>query len=134
MLTQRPDPEGGAGAHLGSRMSDLLTLADVQHISIEDGPIYRSPLPSKLQATPAAARPIIGAPADDAADSGAGLVTRPGHTGAFADAICTSRVAGPEGLLAMGRSRCAHYGATYSDQSVGGRLEALPSAAAEDNS
>lgn len=118
-----------------SRMSDVLALGDVQLISLKDVPLYRSTLPSKLQATLAAARPVIGALAGDAArvvtDSGAGVVTRPGDAKDLARAIREMRAAGPDRLAEMGRSGRLHYESTYSERSVGDRLEGLLRAAAE---
>ena len=64
------------------RMGQVLAAGDVQVISLRDRPLSRMTLPSKLQATLAAGRPLIGAIAGDAArvvaDSGAGLCVTPG--------------------------------------------------------
>ena len=73
------------------RMAEVLALGDIQIISLKDLPIFRTTLPSKIQATLAAGRPIIGAVAGDAAvlirDSGAGLTATPGSAGQLAEAI-----------------------------------------------
>jgi colanic acid biosynthesis glycosyl transferase WcaI len=73
------------------RMAEVLALGDIQIISLKDLPIFRTTLPSKIQATLAAGRPIIGALAGDAADvirdSGAGLTTTPGSAADLAEAI-----------------------------------------------
>lgn len=112
-----------------SRMSDVLALGDVQLVSLKDVPLYRSTLPSKLQATLAAGRPVIGALAGDAAqvvtESGAGLVTRPGDSEGLAQAIRTMHASGSDRLQEMGRAGRLHYEATYSEQAVGDRLESI---------
>jgi len=73
------------------RIAEVLALGDIQIISLKDLPIFRNILPSKMQATLAAGRPIIGALAGDAAnvirDAGAGLVTTPGSAAELAEAI-----------------------------------------------
>ncbi len=73
------------------RMAEVLALGDIQIISLKDLSIFRTTLPSKIQATLAAGRPIIGAVAGDAAvlirDSGAGLTATPGSAAELAEAI-----------------------------------------------
>jgi len=73
------------------RMAEVLALGDAQIISLKDLPIFRTTLPSKIQATLAAGRPIIGAVAGDAGalirDSGAGLTATPGSAVELAEAI-----------------------------------------------
>jgi colanic acid biosynthesis glycosyl transferase WcaI len=72
-------------------MAEVLALGDIQIISLRDLPIFRTTLPSKIQATLAAGRPIIGALTGDAAtlirDSGAGLTATPGSAVELAEAI-----------------------------------------------
>lgn len=119
-----------------TKMSAVLALGDVQLITLKDLPLYRSTLPSKLQATLAAGRPIIGALAGDAAavveGSGAGVVSSPGDAVALADAIRSMRAVGNQGLAEMGRAGRAHYELTYSERAVGDRLESLLHAAVVD--
>ncbi|NMM30637.1 MAG: glycosyltransferase family 4 protein [Cellulomonas sp.] len=73
------------------RMASVLSLGDAQIISLKDLPIFRTTMPSKIQATMAAGRPIICAVAGDASDvirdSGAGLTTTPGSAVELAEAI-----------------------------------------------
>lgn len=111
------------------RMSSVLALGDVQLITLKDVPLYRSTLPSKLQATLASGRPIIGTLAGDAAEvvenSGAGVNTPPGDADALAEAIRAMRARGQVGLAEMGRAGRAHYEAYYSERVVGDHLEAL---------
>nr|WP_281353528.1 glycosyltransferase family 4 protein [Phytoactinopolyspora mesophila] len=73
------------------QMADLMALSDVQLVSLQDLPMFRATLPSKVQATLAAARPIVGAVAGDAAriitESGAGVVVPPGNPHELAAAL-----------------------------------------------
>lgn len=73
------------------RMAELLALGDAQLVSLRDLPLLRSTLPSKLQATLAAGRPVIGAVPGDAArlieQSGAGVTVPPGDAPALAAAV-----------------------------------------------
>jgi glycosyltransferase involved in cell wall biosynthesis len=72
-------------------MADVLALGDVQVISLRDLPVFRATLPSKVQATLAAGRPIICAVDGDAArvvrESGGGIVTAPESATDMAAAI-----------------------------------------------
>lgn len=133
-LAQRIEREGLHNVRLiepqpFSRMASVLSLGDVQLITLKDFPLYRSTLPSKLQATLAAGRPIVGALSGDAADvierSGAGIVASPGDARALAGAIRSMRDEGPAALADMGRAGRAHYDATYSEQTVGDKLDDL---------
>lgn len=117
-----------------SQMADVLALGDIQLISLKDLPIYRNTLPSKLQATLAAGRPIIGSLAGDAADvieqSGSGVVVQPGDSVELAGAVRYMRGRGPDALTSMGRSGRRHYEGAYSEHSVGDRLDEILSVAA----
>jgi glycosyltransferase involved in cell wall biosynthesis len=72
-------------------MAGLLALGDLQLVSLRDRPLCHATLPSKLQATLAAGRPVVGAVPGDAARlierSGAGLAVPPGDPDALAAAI-----------------------------------------------
>jgi glycosyltransferase involved in cell wall biosynthesis len=80
------------------QMSQILALGDMQVISLIDHPLFRITLPSKVQATLAAGRPIICAAAGDAAtvvrDAAAGLVVPPENATALASAIVQAHDAG----------------------------------------
>jgi len=73
------------------RMASLLALGDAQLISLQDLALFRATLPSKLQATLAAGRPIVGAVSGDAAhvitQAKAVRIAKPGDIGALEDAI-----------------------------------------------
>lgn len=101
------------------RMADILALGDVQLISLMDLPLFRSALPSKLQATLAAGRPILGALAGDAADvvrqSGGGVVIPQGSAQAMADAIVELADAPPDHVIALGERGRTFYRNNYSE-------------------
>ncbi len=116
------------------RMAAVLALGDVQLISLKDVPLYRSTLPSKLQATLACGRPILAALTGDAAEvvstSGAGVVVPPGDPGALAEAVRGLRATDPHHLAHLGQLAREHYDREFSEQVVGARLQVLLEAAA----
>lgn len=117
------------------RMAEVLAAADVQVISLRDLPVFASTLPSKLPATLAAARPIIGAVGGDAArvigESGSGWVTAPGSGKELADAVLEARAMQPDELAARGKSGQDYYRRRLSQEVGAARLvELLEQAAA----
>ncbi|MHB1173345.1 MAG: glycosyltransferase family 4 protein, partial [Lacisediminihabitans sp.] len=111
------------------KMASILALGHVQLVSLQDVPLFRTTLPSKLQATLAAARPVLGALTGDAADlvraSNAGVVVTPGNPSEMASAILRmSRMPAAE-LDALGARGRHHSLAHYSEQIAGDRLSAL---------
>jgi len=112
-----------------SRMSDVLAVGDVQLISLRDVPLFRTTLPSKLQANLAAGKPVIGAVDGDAAriieESGSGLVTKPGSASELARAVLALRDMPAERLAAMGARGRAYYEANFSERVLGDRLSDL---------
>jgi glycosyltransferase involved in cell wall biosynthesis len=95
------------------RMAGLLALSDVQLVSLRDRPLFHSTLPSKLQATLAAGRPIVGAVPGDAARlvtrSGAGLAVPPGDPVALAAALRQVHALSPGAREAMGQAGRQYY-------------------------
>lgn len=79
------------GARAFAQMPQLLALGDVQLVTLRDLDIFTTTLPSKLVATLASGRPILGGLTGDAADlvreSGAGEVVPPGDPQALAAAV-----------------------------------------------
>lgn len=118
-----------------SRMADILALGDIQVVSLKDVPLYRSTLPSKLQANMAAARPVLAAVAGDAADvverSGCGMTVRPGDDIAMAEAI-RSLHKNPGDLDRMAAAAREQYLSTFSESESGDQLESLLAQAAEE--
>jgi len=112
-----------------SEMTDVLALGDAHLVSLQDLPIFRTTLPSKLQATMAAGRPVIGALVGDAADvvraSGGGVVVAPGDPGALAGAMTQFAQMTPARIAAMGRTGREHYLDRYSEEASSGVLLSL---------
>lgn len=100
------------------RMSAVLAAADAQVISLKDLPLYRITLPSKVQATMAAGRPIIVSAGGDAGkvvrDAGAGLSVAPGDSAALAVAISRAADSSADELKAWGEAARAYYDAHFS--------------------
>jgi glycosyltransferase involved in cell wall biosynthesis len=95
------------------RMADLMALSDLQLVSLRDLPLFHSTLPSKVQATLAAGRPLVGAVPGDAARlierSGAGLAVPPGDAAALAGAVRRLHALGPGARAAMGQAGRQYY-------------------------
>lgn len=93
-------------------MATYLALGDLHYIALADLPLFRITLPSKLQATLAAGRPILAGLAGDAArvveEAGAGVVCETGDVEAMATAI-RERADDRDGTRAMGESGRRHY-------------------------
>lgn len=102
-----------------SRMAEVLALGDVQIVSLRDQPIFRTTLPSKVQATLAAGRPLICAVVGDAGDvvlaAGAGLVVKPESPSELAGAIVQIASMSVTERDAMGRSGLRHYQSELSE-------------------
>lgn len=111
------------------QMASILALGDVQLISLQDLPLFRSTLPSKLQATMAAGRPILGALVGDAAEvidrSGAGLSVKPGSCEEMVNAIQRLADASEGELRTMGQRGRGYYTANFSESVGVGRLATL---------
>ncbi|NYF97384.1 glycosyltransferase involved in cell wall biosynthesis [Janibacter cremeus] len=118
-----------------SQMSQILALGDAQVVTLKDVPLYRSTLPSKLQANLAAGRPIIGAVAGDAArvisQSGAGRTAPPGDADLLAHAIRELHAMPQAERNALGGAARNHYLHNFSEQLIADRLEELLVAAAQ---
>ena len=102
---------------LGNRpmaaMPELMAQADAQLVSLQDRPLFRATIPSKLQSVLAGGHPVVCAVAGDTADfvtrTGAGLVATAGDPAAIATAFRGIADAGLEGRRAMGlRARNAY--------------------------
>jgi colanic acid biosynthesis glycosyl transferase WcaI len=116
------------------RMADILALGDLQLISLPDLPLFRSTLPSKLQATMAAGRPILAAVAGDSAEvvdrAGAGIAVTPGSAQEMAEAVARLADSAPETVAAMGERGRAYYLANFSQAVAAERLSGLLESAA----
>ena len=118
---------------LGSRgmreMPSLMTNAIAQLVSLQDLPVFRGTIPSKLQASLACRQPVICAVAGDASEivrkAGAGVAVEPGDPRALAEAFRTMADLGDEERSAMGRRGRSLYVAELGAESGSAALEAL---------
>lgn len=105
-----------------TEMTDILALGDAHLVSLQNLPLFRTTLPSKLQATLACGKPVVGAVTGDAAavitESGAGVVVPPADSGAMADAIVRLADAGPAHLRALGTAARAYYLGTFGEEAT----------------
>ncbi|WP_418607360.1 glycosyltransferase family 4 protein [Georgenia sp. SUBG003] len=111
------------------RMAAVLALGDIQLVSLQDLPLFRTTLPSKLQATLAAGRPVLGAVTGDAAEvirgSAAGVVVTPGSAVEMAEAIVNLSNLAPIERQSLGAAGRAHYLERYSEEVAADRLSDL---------
>lgn len=106
-----------------------IAASDVQVVSLEDSPLLRVTMPSKVQTSLASGRPILAHAAGDAADVvtglGAGLAGHPGDPRATAQAIATMMSLSSIELDRMGACGRAAYETNYTPAATGERLENL---------
>jgi glycosyltransferase involved in cell wall biosynthesis len=117
-------------------MADVLALGDLQLVSLQDLPLYQATLPSKVQATLAAGRPILGAVTGDAAEvvrtSGAGPVVTPGSVDEMAEAIVAVADMTEAERVAMGNRGREFYLERFSEAVVSKRMQELLERAASE--
>ena len=117
------------GAVPFAEMTDVLALGHAHLVSLQDLPLFRMTLPSKLQATLASGRPVVGAVTGDAervvAQSGAGHVVPPGDAPALARAIGSLADLSPVELAEKGRRAREHYVHHFSEDVSAGVLLGL---------
>jgi len=94
-------------------MPPLLALADVVLVHLQDKPLFRITIPSKIQAYLASGRPILAAVSGDAADlverAGAGLSCPPENPTALVDTVLRFADLPTAELEAMGQRGRAYY-------------------------
>lgn len=117
------------------RIAAVLALGDLQIVPLADVPLFRMTLPSKLQATMAAGRPVLAALPGDGAqvvrDADCGIVVPPDDPETWTGAI-TEALDDPTWLRAAGARARAYYDEHFA-QTVGvARLVELLQAAAAD--
>lgn len=114
-------------------VGEFLSQADVLILSLDDTPLLRVTMPSKVQTYLAAGRPVLAHASGDAADvivdSGAGFGATPGDTGAIRRAATTFMSADESQLLSMGRAGARRYGDHLAQQHGLHRLSNLLDAA-----
>lgn len=117
------------------KMAEVLALGDAHLVSLQDLPLFRSTLPSKLQATMAAARPVIGALAGDAADvverSGGGITVTPGSVEEMTAAIIRLAETSTSERAAMGARGRDYYQQHFGQSVASERLSCLLHEAAQ---
>lgn len=133
-LQQRAEQTGATNIHfVGSRptedMAELIAASAVQIVSLQDTPLLRATMPSKVQTSMAAGRAILAHAAGDVAEvvvtARAGLATPPGDGEAAVASIRELAQVGQEGLREMGRSARGYYDAHFSAEAGLDRLEAM---------
>lgn len=106
-------------------MTNVLALGDLHLVSLQDRPLFRITLPSKLQATLAAGKPLVGTVRGDAeaviCESGAGRTSAPGDPDDLARVIA-EMADEPQKTAEMGASGRAYYERVFSESSSVGRL------------
>lgn len=112
-----------------NRIGEFIAASDVQIVSLKDSALLRATMPSKVQTSLAAGRPILAHAAGDVADTvvggGAGVAAPPGNLTATVDAI-SALVRLPDAeLLAMGRRARLHYLEHFSPDAGLDRLESM---------
>lgn len=121
------------GAIGPDRIADVLALGDLQVVALADLPLFRMTLPSKLQATMAAGRPILAAlPGDGArivAEAGCGVIVPPDDPDAWA-AAALSRLDDPQTSAAEAASGRRWYDAHFAQRIGVERLTELLAGAA----
>lgn len=122
------------GARTFSEMPSLLALGDVQLVTLRDLPIFRTTLPSKLVATLASGRPILGGLLGDAAQlvvaSGAGEVVTPGRPEEFAAAVERFAALSPADRTARAEAGRSYYMQHLNQDTVATELSNLLNGAA----
>lgn len=101
------------GRHPVEDMTSIMATADAQIVCLRDLPLYRITLPSKVQASLAAGRPIVVSAGGDAGhvvrEAKAGLAVEPGDPGELAKAIATVANMTSDDRASLGNAAHAHY-------------------------
>ena len=112
-----------------AEVGDYIAASDVQIVSLQDTPLLRATMPSKMQFSLAAARPILAHAGGDVAaivrSENVGAVARPGvpqDVHAAIDALASAEVSE---LEAMGQRARAVYEARFTQEAGLDRLEQL---------
>jgi glycosyltransferase involved in cell wall biosynthesis len=110
-----------------SHIGRYIAASDIQIVSLKDTPLLRATMPSKVQASLAAARPVLAHAPGDVAElarsSGAGLSAPPGDVEATAAAIRQFCAADPGELRDRGRAARRCYDERFSPTAGAARLE-----------
>ena len=100
-------------AQPASRIGSFIAASDVQVVSLQDTALLRATMPSKVQASMAAARPILAHASGDVADivrsASAGMWATPGDLAGTASTIHELAALSDDTRLNLGRSAQTHY-------------------------
>lgn len=113
---------------------ELNATSDVHYVGLNDHPLARVTMPSKVQAILAAGRPIVGALVGDAAaavERAGGFTVRPGDVLGLAAHLRTLASLGPQGLAGLRTSARAQYEKEFSRDRGVATIERLLLDAAE---
>lgn len=109
------------------RIGDYIAASDVQIVSLKDTPLLRVTMPSKVQASLAAGRPVLAHAPGDVADlvarAGAGLTAPPGDLAGTAAAIRQFCAADDERLRQWGQAARRCYEREFAPAAGAARLE-----------
>lgn len=104
----------------------FIAASDIQVVSLQDTPLLRATMPSKVQTSLASARPVLAHAAGDAAavvtEAGAGWAAAPGDLGSTLRAIDDGLSATDSDLADMGRRSRAAFESRYSNDAGPSRL------------
>lgn len=107
-------------------VKQLMAASDVQYIGLNDHPLARITMPSKVQAALASARPIVGSVAGDAAAvvrRAGGWVAKPGDVAGLASCLNELMQSGRHGLTARRERARGLYEAEFSFNTGLNRIE-----------
>lgn len=136
----RPKLEALAASHgwsnvhfVAPKESDVvgryIAASDVQVVSLLDTPLLRATMPSKVQVSMAAGRPILAHAAGDVADvverNGAGRATPPGDVGAASRVVRALASTPAADLRAMGHRARDYYEKNFSPAAGLNQIEAM---------
>ena len=116
-------------AQPASTIGRFIAASDVQIVSLKDSALLRATMPSKVQASMAAGRPVLAHVAGDVAglvsECGAGLAAKPGDVQSVVSAIRRLCGLAPEELSSMGHNARMHYERMFSPTVGVDRLETM---------
>jgi len=117
-----------------AEVAQLMAVSDLQYVGLNDHPLARITMPSKVQAILASARPIAGSLVGDAADvvqRAGGWTVAPGDVSGLVGALRAASEAGRAGLSSLGRRARVLYEQEFGMTRGIDRIEAILAEAAE---
>lgn len=112
-----------------SRIGDYIAASDVQIVSLKDTPLLRATMPSKVQASLAAGRPVLAHAPGDVAElivrAGAGLAAPPGDIAGTAAVVRQFCAADEDRLRQWGQAARHCYEREFAPAAGAARLEKM---------